>query len=592
VANPISDMQVDGVAKGMIDFSSIQDVVPLEEIELSGRLETDLRWNTRMSYIENEQYEKVNVDGRLLVEDVFFNAPDVPVPVQLARMDMDFTPRVVNLLALDLTMGGSDLYMDGELTNFIPYVFDGQTVSGSLNVSSAFLDVNELLPEAVRDTNQERVSGQAVAQDTETPKPSQLDTGRTKTPPRDPELAATESLQDSLSEPAALKIPGNIDFNMNLDMKKVIYTDIVVENIRGMMKVTGGVARLDQLNLDVLDGNVSTSGVVDTNGPYPDVDVALDIHNVDIPSAYETFMTVERLAPMAKYCMGAANVTVQYQSMLDAKFTPLFSTINAEGKVYTKGLKIYNLKSFVRLSELLNNEKFREMAPDEVNLQFTVLGGRVMVDPFHLDFADSRITISGSHGIDLTMDYLLDMNIAKTDLGEGATEMMKGITALAMGAGLEIPSSDVVKVKARIRGTFNNPQITTDLSGNLRSGGEAVKATLEKKVQEEVEKAEDEVRQEAGERAEKIISEAEKEAEQLIEEAREAGDNLVKEAELQGEKLIREAGSNPIRKIAAEKAAGELRNQAVKQSEKMVSEAEEKADAIIEKARKEAEKLQ
>lgn len=567
VASPVSDMQVDGMARGTVDFSSLRDVVPLEDIELQGLLETDLSWDTRLSYIEKEQFEKVNLDGRLLVENVLLNTPEIPVPVQMTRMDLDFTPRVVHLLALDLLLGGSDLQMDGELTNFIPYVFDDQTVSGSLNLSSTLLDVNELLQEAARDTVRE------------------------ESVPPGPEMAGSEVPADSLLEPVSFRIPENIDFRMKLDMKKVIYTNIVVENILGAMEVTGGIARLDRLGMDILQGSVNTSGVVDTRGPYPDVDVVLDINRVDIPSAYEKFVTVERLVPMAKYCMGTASVRAKYQSLLDAGFSPLFSTIHAEGRVFTRGLKIYNLKSFVRLSELLKNEKFRNMAPDEVDLQFTVLGGRVMVDPFDLNFDNSRITVSGSHGIDRTLDYHLDMNIAKADLGEGAAEMMQGITALAAGAGLNIPQSDMVKVKARIRGTFGDPEITTDLSENIIRGGETIRATVEEKAREKVEEVEEDVRQKAGEQAEQMISEAEKEAERLIEESREAGDRLVKEAEAQGEKLIEEAGGNPLRKMAAEKAAQELRDQAVRQSENMVRQAEEKAARIVEKARKEAERL-
>ena len=577
VAHPVSDMQVDGLARGTVDFSSIRDVVPLEGIELGGRLEADLRWDTRMSYIENEQYEKVNLDGRLVMEDVLLNTPDIPVPVKLTRMDMEFTPRVVNLLAMDLNMGASDLQMHGELSNFIPYVFDDQVVSGSLNVKSSLLDVNEMLPETAADTARAKpVAGEATAE---------------KTPEAEPDEAANATPEESAAGPAAFRIPENIDFDLILDLKKVHYQDMVVENIRGAMQVTEGTARLEGLDLEVLDGSVRTSGLVDTRGTYPDVDLVLDINDVDIPAAYETFVTVERLAPVAKYCRGTANVKMRYQSLLDAKFTPLFSTINGNGRLFTKDLQIYNLKSFVRLSEILKNEKFRNMAPDEVDLQFTVLDGRVMVEPFDVDFDDSRITVSGSHGIDLTMDYLLDMEIAKSDLGEGAAELMQGIGALAAGAGLQIPQSDVVKVKAWIRGTFGDPQITTDLSANLRSGGETVKNAVEEEVREKLEEVEEDVREEAGERADKIISEAEREAERIIGEARKAGDELVSEAERQGEKMIKEAGSNPLRQAAAKRAAAELRNQAVKQSENLIREAEERAEKILENARKEAEKL-
>jgi vacuolar-type H+-ATPase subunit H len=215
----------------------------------------------------------------------------------------------------------------------------------------------------------------------------------------------------------------------------------------------------------------------------------------------------------------------------------------------------------------------------------------VIVDPFDLDFDDSKITVSGSHGIDLTMNYLLDMNIAKSDLGGGANDLMNGITALATGAGFQIPESDYVKVKATIKGTFNKPKISTDLRGNLKSSGESVKTVVKQRVSEEVEQVEEQVRDEASEKAEKIISDAEAEAERLIEEAQEAGNKLVQEAEIQGARLIKEAGTNPIKKIAANRAAEELNTQAKKQSENLVREAEVKANEMIEKARVEAEKI-
>jgi hypothetical protein len=357
------------------------------------------------------------------------------------------------------------------------------------------------------------------------------------------------------------------------------------------MVVSGGVAALDALSLDAIEGSVTSSGTVDTRGEFTEVDVSLDMEGVDIPSSYETFVTVERLAPMAKYCRGTANVKMLYHSMLDATFTPLYESIDAKGQLFTKDLQIYNLKSFVRLSELLKNEKFREMAPDEVQVGFTVRDGRVMVKPFDIDFDDSKIAVSGSHGIDLTMDYLLDMEIAKSDLGAGANELMSGISALAAGAGFQVPQSDHVKVKARITGTFGDPKITTDLSENLRSTGETVKDVVEERVTEEVEKVEEEVRDEASERADELIREAEEEAARLVEEARKAGEDLVKEAEIQGEKLVKEAGSNPLKQVAARRAAQELTKQAEKQSENLVKEAEEKAAAIIEKAKLEAERI-
>lgn len=556
--HPISDMHVSGEARGLVDFASLKDVVPLEEVSFEGRLETDLSWDTRMSYITEEQFDRVNLEGSLLIEQMQIETADLPVPLELSKMQMEFNPRFVRLHTLDLNLGSSDLHMDGDLANFIPYLFDDQTVSGSLNVSSKLVDANELMPEKA------------------------------------PEMNADSSLSvppDSLAQPMQFRIPENVNFEMSLQMQKVLYDQIEVENIRGKMKLNEGIAYLEKFSMNVIEGEASSSGQVDTRGEFAEVDVAVVLKEIDIPSAYSQFVSVERLAPMAKYCQGTANMSLQFQSLLDATFTPLYESMNANGLMYTKGLKIYDLNSFVKLSDVLKNDKFKDIAPDEVEVSFKVRDGRVMIAPFDMAFESSNINMSGSHGIDMTLDYLLDMNIAKSDLGKGANELMNGMALLAAGAGLNIPQSDYVKVKAKITGTFNEPRVATDLSANLKSARETVQEAVEQKVMEEVEKVEEQVREEAGEQAEQIISQAEAEAERLIEEARKVGEELVKEAEVQGENLIKEAGDNALKQMAAKRAAKELKRQAEKQSTKLIQEAEKQADELIKQARAQAESI-
>ena len=464
--------------------------------------------------------------------------------------------------------------MDGTLQNFIPFVFEGKTVLGELNVTSQLLDANPFLPE--KDTSEVEEAEQKALQTEDTSQQGDS-------------AIIVDEVPTGTGEP--LKIPENIDFKMKVKMQEILYEEIAITNLLGNIHVKDGIARLEGLSMDILEGTVSTSGTVDTRDDQALVDVNLDIAKVDIPTAYKTFVAVERLAPMAKFCQGSVSTKMTYTSLLDNSFAPVYESIDASGMFRTNDLKINNLNSFVKISELLKNEKFRNMAPDEIHTAFRIEDGRVMVDPFDIRFDQSTMNVSGSHGIDMTMDYTIDMTIAKADLGAGANELMTGITALAAGAGLNIPSSDYVKVKAHVGGTFDDPQVRTDLSGNLKRSGEAVKEQVKERVEAEVQKKEEEVREKASEEADRIIAEAEEEAARIIKQAEEAGAELVKEAEKQGEKLIKEAGSNPLKKLAAQKAAEELVRQAKRQSDNLVKEAETKADEIIEAARTKAEKI-
>ena len=563
VDHPQSDMHVAGLARGVIDFSTLKDVVPMEDVNLEGRLETDLRWDTKLSYIEQENYEQVDLEGILRMEGLNLQSPELPVPVSIRNLDMQFNPRRVELSSLDAYLGSSDLHLTGYLQNFIPYVFAGQTLLGSLQVSSGLLDASEFL----------------VSEGDQSPAPAAEQDSIVPVRP------------DSLARPPSVKIPENMDLALSLDVQRMTYEDIVVENLEGSMRVMGGVAGLENLRMEVIEGVVNTRGWVDTRGDFPEADVTLDMEGVDIPTAYKTFVSVEKLMPMAKYCRGKANITMAYHSLLDQSFAPLYESIDASGRVRTRGLQFYNLNEFVPLSEVLKNEKFSNMAPDEVNVGFTMREGRIILDPFDMNVEDSRITVSGSHGIDLTMDYKLDMRIAKSDLGTGANELMQGLTALAAGAGIQVPASDYLNVVARITGTFNHPRVSTDLSGNLKSTGEKAITAMEERITREVEQVESEVRQDASAEAEKIIADAEAEAARLVEEARKAGETLVQEAEKQGDQLIKDAGSNPLKQVAARTAASELKKQAEQKSEKLVSEAEAKAAELVRKAREEAGRI-
>jgi len=570
--HPFSDLHVAGLVKGNIDFATLKDIVPMEDLDLDGMLETDLEWDTRLSYIEQEKYEDVNLDGLVAISGVHVEAPDIPVPVEMQKLSLVFTPKYVNLETLDLLLGSSDLHLDGKLTNFIPYVFDNQTVAGTLNVTSRLLNANEFMPE----TDTTKV-------ETTVPETESTEENGSPVPP------------DSLAVPSQLKIPQNIDFLLSLDLKKLVYDNIVVENLTGNAKVKDGVASLENLKLDILKGSVIVDGTVDTRPEFTEADVDLQLLGIDIPTSYETFVTVEKLAPMAKQAKGNANIQMDLFTKLDAGFNPLYESIFANGHVFTRALKLEQPAAMDQLSSLLKSDKFKNLELDKADFFFTIEDGRVKVKPFDVNYQRSKINVSGSHGIDQTMNYVLDMVIDKKDLGSGVNELMSGLNTLASGAGFSVPQSEYLKVIANITGTFKDPKVHTDLSGNYTDTKtavkEAVKEKVTEKVTEEVEKVEEQVREEAGAKADEMIKAAEAEKAKLVNEAVTAGEKLKKEAKTRGDQLIKEAGNNPLKQVAAKKTAEELMKQAEKQSDNLVKEAEQKGDAIIAKAKTEAEKI-
>jgi hypothetical protein len=131
VKTPESDMQVAAKFNGKIDFGSVADIVPLDDITLNGLLECDISLAGKLSTLEKEQYEDFQAAGSLKLSRFNFESPAFPQGAKITSMLLNFTPRRVELANLDVIVGRSDIALNGTLENFIPFVLKAHLTQGS-----------------------------------------------------------------------------------------------------------------------------------------------------------------------------------------------------------------------------------------------------------------------------------------------------------------------------------------------------------------------------------------------------------------------------------------------------------------------------
>jgi len=140
---PMSDPQVKARAKGKIGLADLAKAFPMEGVEsLSGLIDADIDVDTRMSYIENKQYEKVNMKGDVSLINLNYDAVDMP-PVIVKNAKLDFTPQRVNIPAFDALLGKSDVQAYGEIDNVLAYFSPEKTMKGVVTVRSNSFDIDE-----------------------------------------------------------------------------------------------------------------------------------------------------------------------------------------------------------------------------------------------------------------------------------------------------------------------------------------------------------------------------------------------------------------------------------------------------------------
>ena len=553
IITPFSDMQMNGALSGKLDLASVSDVIPLDSMNLKGIITSDIKIMGRMSDLENENYEAFQAEGDLTVADMEISGDMVPETVRIDKGKMVFAPAFVNLEYFDAAIGVSDIHMKGRLENFIPYMFKDETIRGSLDVSSNLMDLNELM-----------------ASDEETPVTSEEDT-----------VALT-----------VFEVPENIDFTLNANLKRVNYDKLEISNLKGNVTVRDAVMKMNDVSMDLLGGDMKLSGEYNTQEiSTPLVDLSMDMNDIDFPAAFYAFNTVEKLAPVAEMCRGRFSTKLQFSSILDSAMNPVMNSINGKGVLKTDKVEIINNKTLDKVADALKNDKFSNPSFNNVNLSFTIRDGRVYVDPFETNLGSTDVTIGGDQGLDQTMNYLMNFSIPRNEFGSSANNLLEGLSAQARSKGFDISPGENVNIQAKITGTFTDPKISLAIKENLSKAKQEIKEAVQERVNEEVQKVKEEVKKDVSEEIDRIMNDAQEQADKLRKSAADAGESLVGEAQLRKKQLVKEAGSNPLKKVAAEKTGDELVKKAQQQAEKLKKEADVKAESIMETARKKADEL-
>ncbi len=544
---PVTDPEVEGKVTGKFNLASFLDIIPLEDISLKGLVDMNLELGGRMSMIENEQYEDFKADGRLALSGFEYTSRDLPKDVLINDVVLDFSPRFVNLSSFDVQIGESDVQLGGRLENFIPFIFKDETVSSNLDFTSSLLDLNELIPES-----EEKV---VVEEDT-----------------------------SSLS---VIEIPDNIDFRLTSALDLVKYDKIELTNIRGIIYIKDGKAVMEGLTMNLLEGSMALNGEYDTRDmTKPAAQFDLGISSIEIPSAFNTFNTVQTLMPVAKNLNGDVSVDLEFSSLLGSDMLPVIETINGYGKLASDSVQVVNSKTFDLIASALKLSEDRTNTLKNLNISFSIRDGRVFVDPFEASIGNIEMVIGGDQGLDQTMNYLVKMKIPRSAFGSAANQVIDDLAAEARSLGLNVQPGEFVNVDVNVGGTFTDPSIGLGMKESGGSAVEQVKEQLQETVKQEVEEKKEEVIEKIDEEAQRIIQQAEKEAADLIEAAKEAATKVIEEADASAKKLEDEAkGKGRIAELAAQRAADKLRSEAREKADKLVKEAEEQGDKIIQAAK-------
>ena len=489
-----------------------------------------------------------------------------------------FTPNAFSLDNFQTYIGKSDFKGRGKISNVFGYLFDDEVLNGKISLNCDFIDANQFMVET-------------------------SETGQAKT------IANEDNIEP-------FKVPENINVDVTTDIAQMLYTDMDIRKIKGIVKVEDESLKMNKLNMNTLGGNMKISGLYDSKDTEePKFELTYNVDRLNFRQTFEKLNTFQILMPMAKFLDGDFSTDMSFNGLLGKDMIPNLNTLNAEGFIQTFNAILNNFEPLTKVGETLNISWLKNVKIDDSKNFFSVKEGKLVLEEGKHKIRNIEMLVGGSHGFDNDMDYSIKAKIPKDLLGNNiATQAAnKGLNFLnkeASKIGVNIANGDNVNVLINITGTMLSPKIKITPTGAegksvqdvAKDVVNQVKEVVRDTVTKVVKKVADEGKKRiAAERA-KLEAEADAKIKQIKDMARKQVDKTRAEAKKradqakdlaykQADKLVEQAGGNPLKKLAAKEGAKLAKKKADDIHRNSLAKVNVTTENINKKANAEADKI-
>jgi uncharacterized protein involved in outer membrane biogenesis len=450
----LDDYNWDLKANGGVDLEKITKIFPIEGMQLAGKIKADIKTKGKYSDVQAERYDKLPTSGTASLQNFKYITSDLP-EVSIAQAAMVFNPKKIELKNMEGRIGRSDFTVNGDLANYIAYVFaENETIKGNVNFNATLLDLNEFMT------------------DTEEP-----------------------SAPADTSSMGVIPVPENIDFVLHSNIRTVRIMDHMMQNASGDVIVKNGVANLSNLKFNMLGGAFVVNGTYNTKDlAHPKYDMALKIDNMSIQQAASSFAVVSTYAPIAGLVNGKFSTDFKLSGELLQDMMPNMGTVDGAGLIKVAQASLKGSKLVSSVTSLTKLENTDEVTLKDALMSASIDNGKLTVQPFDVNFGNYKTSVGGSTSLDQTIDYTLKMNVPANKLSSQFNSFVSKYSSAQKDPNAPVP------LTIGLSGKFTDPQSKLIMDEQKEQAKEAVTNAAKEEGTKAIQKAV------KGTEAEKVLS--------------------------------------------------------------------------------------
>lgn len=337
--------------------------------------------------------KKWGTKGHIKASRVGVFTPLFPIRNIISGLDMKFSSDSVIISETHYTVGRSRLTVEGSIANISRSLTSrrGSPIILDFNIKGDTLDVNRIATAMFAGIAYQKTSsrqGLSIAEESEAEMQRVLD-------------RAAEN--DSASP---VIIPMNIDAGLKLSIANVLYSDLILNDVAGMARVSGGALNLHDIKAR------TDMGAIDLNALYSAPDetdmrfaFGLLLKDFRIDRFLKLMPSIDSVMPLLNGVSGIINADIAATSQLEPDMNINIPTLSAAVKITGDSLVLLDSETFRKVSKwLLFKNKKRNMI-DHMEVEMVVDSQRVELFPFIFDMDRYRLGIMGTNDLALNFKY-------------------------------------------------------------------------------------------------------------------------------------------------------------------------------------------
>ena len=432
LSQPVSVVNFNGHAKGRLTLEHLKqfEVLPAGT-KLSGVMNADAGFAGSNAAINKGEYDKITMTGNAGFANINYQSPSMQGNLSIPSASLQFNTKTVALENTSANYLGTNLSLNGNLTNLIGYLMNNQTLNGTLNAKADNIDLNKWMGVSATSSS----------------------------------AATTTSSETTNTATKPFSVPANMNLVINTSADKVIYDKVDYTNISGSLNLADEKIMLQNLNAGALDGTASINGSYSTklNKEKPDINLSYDIKNVDIQKAFYAYNTIQSLMPIGKFLAGKLSSQLSMTGNLKEDMMPLLNSLSGKGNLLLLEGVLSKFKPLEKIAEVLDVDRLKSIAVKDVKNYIEFSNGKVLVKPFTVHVEDIDMEIAGLHGFDQSIDYGIKMKLPRSYMGSKGNALVNNLVSSAQAKGFPVKLSDIINLSLKLTGTISNPSLTVNL---------------------------------------------------------------------------------------------------------------------------------